>query len=125
MKLALVTGAIAIGFLLLVGSSVSSRLFPATSTWTEEKASRSADVKARLAYLGGVVNSRAPRMHGGLDPVSAKAEFDALKTENEQLNAEFQTAHDRPNTIAWMLKWSGIGVLAVGVVGWFAVKNTS
>ena len=123
MKIAVAMGAVLLGFLLLVASTLATRIFPPTSTWTEEKAARSAEVKARIAYLGGIVNSRRPRLHGGVDPASAKVEFEALKKENEELNAEFQSAQDKPNTLARILKWSGIALAAVGIVGWYAVRE--
>ena len=62
-------------------------------------------------------------MHRGSDTGTLKAEFDQLMTENEQLNAEFQTAYDRPNSVAKVLKWTGISMTIVGLIGWYATKN--
>ena len=125
MKSAIVFGAIIVGLLCLVTSSMWNNLFPATSHWTNEKAQRSAEVKARLAYLGGYVNATTPRsMHGGPDPATAKTEFDALTKENEQLNAEFESVASKPHTIAKVLKWTGIILAVVGIIGWYAVKES-
>src|SRR5687768_5757780 len=98
MKSAIVFGAIILGFTLLVLSGLWAKLFPATSSWTPEKATRSAEVKDRLNNLSFMLN-RPPSMHRGSDTGTLKAEFDQLMKENEQLNSEFQTAYDRPNTI--------------------------
>jgi hypothetical protein len=123
MKSAIVFGAIILGFTLLVLSSLWAKLFPATSSWTPEKATRSAEVKDRLNNLSFMMN-RPPSMHRGSDAGTLKAEFDQLMKENEQLNTEFQTAYDRPNTVSRVLKWSGISLSIVGLIGWYAVKNS-
>jgi hypothetical protein len=118
-------GALAMGLLLLVMSTLWSSLFPATSNWTEEKALRSAEVKTRLSNLGPIVNSTRPSMHRGPDPATLKAEFDALVLEDQKLNEEFQSARDKPNTASKFLKWSGISLAVVGLFGWYAAKQSS
>lgn len=123
MKSAIAMGTIALGFLLLVTSGLWTSLFPATSSWTTEKAQRAAQVKDRLSNLGPVVNSPRPRMHGGADPAQLKIEYDSLVRENETLNAEFQSAAHRPNTISNILKWTGISLAGIGIAGWFAVRE--
>jgi len=123
MKSAIAMGTIALGFLLLVTSSLWTSLFPATSSWTTEKAQRAAQVKDRLSNLGPVVNSTKPRLHGGADPAQLKIEYDSLMLENEQLNSEFESAANRPNTIANVLKWTGISLAGLGIAGWFAVRE--
>jgi hypothetical protein len=45
--------------------------------------------------------------------------------ESEQLNAEFQSAYDRPNTISSILKWTGLSLAAIGIIGWYAARNAS
>ena len=130
--------AIGLGFLLLVLSGVWSTLFPATSVWTDAKAERRADVQDRIHNLRYLLvsqanprsfHSHAPKVPENpqqrRDPVALQAELAKLMQENEQLNAEFQSAYDRPNTIAGVLKWSGISLAVIGVIGWYAVKNTS
>jgi hypothetical protein len=59
------------------------------------------------------------------DPAALEAELAKLTEESDQLNAEFQSAYDRPNTISSVLKWAGISLAGIGIVGWYAVKNTS
>jgi len=123
MKSAVAMGVAGFGIALLVLSTIWASLSRAESNWTEEKANRSIEVKARLAYLGGQINNPKRSMHAGPDPAELKTEFDALKKESEQLNAEFSSVAERPNTIAKYMKWTGIGLAALGLIGWFAVKE--
>ena len=125
MKFAFATGAIAIGFALLIAGTMWSTLFSGASTWTEEKAVRAAEVKARLNNLGPIVNSTRPSMHRGQDIGTLKAEFDALLLEEQQLNADFESAADRPKTTSKILRWSGIGLAVVGLIGWYAAKQST
>jgi hypothetical protein len=127
MKLAVVFGLMAIGFSLLVLSGLWLTMFPGTSSWTAEKNERWSEVKDRMHNLGFLLNDPRTRtsMHSGPDRGSAKQEFDELKKEYDQFAAEFQSAYDRPHTIAAILKWTGISFAALGVLGWYAVKQSS
>lgn len=138
MKGILVCGAIGLGLLLLVLSGVWSALFPATSEWTDAKAERRAEVQDRIHNLRFLLlaqsNQRGFHSHAPIeqvssrtrsDPVALQAELAKLMQESEQLNADFQSAYDRPNTISNVLKWTGISLAAVGIIGWYAVKNSS
>jgi hypothetical protein len=124
MKTGIIFGALGLGFFLLLLSTLWSSLFPATSTWTNEKATRSADVKARMAYLGGIVNSPNGKGRSAAEVEKAKTEFEALKAENEQLNSEFTSAAETPQTLARVMKWSGISLAAIGIIGWYAASKT-
>jgi hypothetical protein len=124
MKSAVLFGLMIIGLLLLVASSVWASLFPPTSNWTDEKARRASEVKARLNDLGPIVNG-PPRMQRGPDPGTLKSEFDALVKENAQLDAEFVSASEAPKKASSVLKWTGISLTAIGVIGWYVVKNSS
>lgn len=124
MKSVIVIGVIGVGILLLLLSTVWGSLFPATATWTDEKAERSAQVKSRMAYLGGVINNPAARSGGASDLAKSKEEFNALVEENEQLNNEFESAANTPQTVAKFLKWSGISLAGVGLIGWFGIKQS-
>ncbi|MEX2310021.1 MAG: hypothetical protein WD738_20790 [Pirellulales bacterium] len=127
MKLAVVFGLIGIGFLLLVLSGLWVSWFPGTSMWTPEKNDQWSDVKDRMHNLGFILNDPRNRasMHSGPERGTAKQEFDELKAKYDRLSAEFQTAHDRPHTVSKFLKWSGISLAAIGIIGWYAVKQTS
>jgi hypothetical protein len=124
MKSAATFGLMILGLLLLVVSSLWSSLFPPTSRWTDEKAQRAAEVKARLNNLGPIVNG-PPRMHRGPDPATLKSEFDALLKEDTQLDAEFVSAAEAPKKASSLLKWTGISLTAIGIIGWYVVKNSS
>ena len=126
MKSGIVFGAVGLGLPLLVLSGLWPTLFPGKSNWTHEKEQRWRQVQARIHTLSFVVgNTQDPSMHRGTDLAQAKEEYTALRKENDQLTAEFQSAASRPNTISKMLKWTGISLAALGIIGWYAVKQTS
>lgn len=127
MKVALVFGSIAIGFLLLILGSLWQSMFTGAASWTPEKDARWTEVKDRLHVLRFTIGDgeRRVSMHGGPDMAKAKTEFNTLKEENDRLTEEFNGIRERPNTMAKLLKWSGISLAVVGLVGWYAVKQSS
>jgi hypothetical protein len=126
MKFAISFCLIAVGFILLIISGFWVAWFPGTSTWTMEKNERYADVKDRMHNLGFMLNDVNVRsnMHSGNDRGTVKQEFDTLKKEYDELSSEFMSAHDSPRTVATVLKWSGIGLAALGLVGYYAAKQS-
>jgi len=124
MKSMVVFGVIGLGLLMLILSGIWPTLFPGTSIWTEEKAARWAVVKDKLHNLAFIVDDSKPvKMHGGPDIAKAKAEFEQLDAEGKQLKADFSRAHDRPQTVSKVLKWAGLSLAVVGVIGWYAVNQ--
>jgi hypothetical protein len=117
-------GAVAIGFTMLVLSTLWASLFPPSSSWTAEKSARASEIKARLSNLGPLVMSPSRGTHSGPDPGTLAAEFEALKKEEQQLNAEFESARDNPQTMKGILKWSGIGLAVLGLIAWYATKSS-
>ena len=122
-----VLGLIGAGLLCLALSAFWATLFPGTSAWTPEKGERWSDVKDRLHNLSFVVNAPPGRvsMHKGSDLGTLKQEYDGLKKENEELKAQFESAYNSPRTTAKVLKWSGISLAVVGLIGWYAVSQTN
>ena len=53
-----------------------------------------------------------------------KVEYEKLRIESDQLNAEFKDATEGPKTTSSILKWTGISLALVGLVGWYAVKQS-
>lgn len=123
MKSTVIFGVMGLGFVLLVLSLLWSTLFPATNNWTPEKAARAIEVKGKLHNLAFVVNAPRPNLQSGQDLGQLKAEYEALRTENAQLDAEFASAANTPRTVSAILKWSGISLAAVGIVGWYVVNQ--
>src|SRR5215216_6232736 len=103
-----VFGAIGLGLIMLILSGLWPALFPGTSSWTPEKSMQWTKIKDRVHNLGFIVGNPSGQvsMHSGPDTGQAKKEYDQLKIEDNALAAEFQSAHDRPHTIAKILKWS-------------------
>jgi hypothetical protein len=125
MKSGIVFALIGFGFLLLVLGGFWTTLFPGTSTWTPEKSQRQTEIHRRLHNLAFVVgSSQPPSMHRGPEAGKAKQEYDELKKEADELAAEFSSAHDRPQTVAKILKYSGISLAVLGIIGWYAVNQS-
>jgi hypothetical protein len=117
---------VGIGFLLLILSYFWVSWFPGNSTWTREKEEGWSKVKVRMHNIGFTLSDpkTSTSMHSGPDRGTAKAELDQLKKEYDQYATEFQSAYDRPRTASKYMKWSGIGLVALGLIGWYAVKQT-
>lgn len=124
MKSAIVVAVLVLGLVLFAASGLWTTMFPAASSWTPEKSQRLGQVKDRMNNISFAINSPNYRIHSGPDPAALKAELDQLMKEDEQLSAEFQTAYDRPNTISKVLKWAGISLAVVGIIGWYAVNQS-
>lgn len=124
MKSAVVSGLIALGVLLFVLSALWTTIFPPTARWTDEKAKRSAEVKGKLHNLAFIVNAPKPNLQRGQDIGQLKAEYEQLRKENDALNADYESAAETPKTVARFLKWSGLSLAAVGVIGWYAVNQS-
>lgn len=127
MKSAIVFGMIGLGFLMLALSFAWVKVFSGGSGWTKEKAQHWSEVKDRLSNLSFVVNAPpgARKMHSGPDPAEAKAEYDKLFKEHEELAAEFTGGYNAPRTMATVLRWGGISLAVVGLVGWYAIQNSN
>jgi hypothetical protein len=126
MKSAIVFGLIVFGLLLLLGSGVWATIFPGTSQWSDEKDQRLSEVGARMHVLRFTVGNgeTRPNMHGGPDLIKAKAELESLKEEYKTLSDEFHGIQSRPHTVSKVMKWSGISLAVVGLIGWYAVNQS-
>jgi hypothetical protein len=120
----LCVGAIVLGFVLIAASAISTTLFSPESSWTEEKAQRWNEVKSRLYDLGFLLNSKSTARSAQNVP-ALRAEVEALEKENQLLAAEFHSVTSRPHTMAKIFKWSGISLAVVGLIGMYAVKQSS
>lgn len=124
MKSAVVIGTIGLGVALFIASALWASLFPPSNSWTPEKAQRMSEVKARLNNLSFIINE--PRnFHSGPDTGTLKAESDALLKEFEQLKTDFESATESPQTVSFVLRWSGLSLAIIGVIGWYAIKQNS
>lgn len=125
MKSNVMLGLIGLGVLLLLLSGLWSTLFPATANWTPEMERRWQTVKARIHSLSFHLGETSPaNLPRGMTPTSVKNEYDALQKENAQLEAAYSSAADRPKVVAGVLRWTGIGIAALGIVGWMGVRGS-
>jgi len=119
-------GAIGLGMLLLILSGIWTTLFPGTSSWTQEKSELWMKTKDRLHNLGFVVANPTGHvsMHSGPETGQAKQEYDRLIVESDRFAVEFQSAYDRPRTISAILKWTGISLAVLGIIGLYVVNQS-
>ncbi len=126
MKSAIVFSLIGLGLLLLLASGVWTTLFPGTSTWTDEKDQRMSTIGARLHVLRISVGNAEmnPKTHGGESYAKDKAELTALEEESKALKDEFNSIQSRPQIISKFMKWSGISLAILGMIGCYAVNQS-
>jgi len=124
MKSAMAWAVIGLGFALLIGSSLWTRLFPPTMSWTEEKARRMSEVKEQLNNLSFLLYNATQRTYGKHDPAELKEKYDSLLKEHEQLKVDFESATEAPRTVASYLKSTGILLAVLGIIGWYLVRQS-
>jgi hypothetical protein len=120
MKSTFSVGALGLGFSLLTLGFLWTIMFPATASWTAEKASRMSAISAELNDLSAKLYIAQKRTYGGPDPGEMKANYDRLLAEHKQLTVDFETISVRPKTFARVFKWAGLSLTVVGLVGWYA-----
>jgi hypothetical protein len=116
---------IGFGFCLLLASVLWPLLFPATRSWTDEKSRRLKELssKAQMAMAKVEWAERKPNMTGGENPAVLKEQAAEMMAELSALQTEFTSAVDGPQTMSAILKWSGVGAMALGIVGYLATKD--
>jgi hypothetical protein len=117
MKSVVAASVLGLGVLLLVLSGLWTTLFSGSSSWTEEKTVRGGQVKARMNEVAHLL-LRQPS-----NKATLQAEMDALTKENDELNAEFTSATESPKSMSKYMKWAGISLAVIGVIGWYAVNQ--
>ena len=121
-----VLGTMLVGFAFVLLSFGWGLLFPATNSWTPDKAGRMSEIKAKLNDLSFKMGSPASsRIKNGSDPAALKKEYDDLRAEFDGLKTEFESAAVTPKTTSSFLKWSGITLAVIGVIGWYAVSQSN
>lgn len=117
--------AIGIGILLMALGVLWPVLFPATRTWTDEKSRRLKEISGKAQYAKGMIElaQRKPSMTGGESPAVLKGKLEEMTKEVNELRAEYSSAQDNPQVIGKVFKWSGVSVMALGVVGYLATKD--
>ncbi|MEM9352698.1 MAG: hypothetical protein AAGA92_06775 [Planctomycetota bacterium] len=116
---------IGIGIVLLLLSVLWPLLFPATSSWTDEKAQRLGQL-GKEAHVAGAKLAAAKRgsnMLGGESVVVLQEKFDNLMSEADTLREEFESADQAPKAASTLFKYAGIGVLALGIGLHFVTKD--
>ena len=115
-----------IGGLLMALSLLSGFIFPPENTWTLEKASRMSEL-SREAYLLHIeVNQadRNPVAGGDMEAGEVQQNYRSVVRELATLKSELEAAQQRPETIARLLRWSGVVLLLLALVALRFLKST-
>jgi uncharacterized protein YjeT (DUF2065 family) len=125
MKTVLPFATVVVGIVLLLLGLGWSSLFPAAASWTPEMNDKLSTAETDLRAVGfRLAEAKSnPQMHSGEGVPTLQAKHDELKKEYDALLAEFESARDAPATTGGMLKWVGIGAVAVGAVLAFLNKQ--
>jgi uncharacterized coiled-coil DUF342 family protein len=99
-------------------------MFPASSSWPQEKNERMSELSRKAHNLGGEVDvaRRRPSMHGR-NPAELEAEYKQVTEELTQLREEFQGKQSRPKTMSSIMRWSGVAFIIAGGLIVFAQKD--
>lgn len=114
-----------IGVLALVLSALWPVLFPPERSWTEDKSQQMADLSSRAHLLHVKVKMARPERGSDKPGYSEKTqqEYEEVTSRLESLKEELETAKEKPQTVATILKWSGLVMAGVGVAGWVATRQ--
>lgn len=117
-------GTLLLGIVLLVGSALWGVLFPASNSWTEEKALRMRELsgKAHLLSFKAAAAKANPSMHSG-PGADAVVEYRAAQQELAGLRNEFENRRDAPTTASSFLRWSGIALVLLGGLAVMATRG--
>jgi hypothetical protein len=109
---------VALGVALVALGLLWKTLFPPTRSWTEEKSARMGELTKEVHALLFQVEAakQRPSMTSGRNPAEVQEEYDSKKAELAALRAEFENQRDKPQTIASVLRWTGIALVLVGGV---------
>jgi hypothetical protein len=96
---------------------------PAHTFWTEEDQTQyqkaSADFHAASYGLpNGQDGSSMQRSRGGLDPIAAKAKYEATKAAWEKQKARLENAQARQSWLLWGTRLLGAALACVGIYGY-------
>ena len=116
--------AVVVGVLCLAASLLWAMLFPASSSWTQEKSDRMSELRLKGHSLGGELDNaqRRPSMHGR-KVADIEAEYKKVSEEMTLLREEFEGKRDSPKTMASILRWSGAAFVIAGGLATMAGRN--
>ncbi|BBO32779.1 hypothetical protein PLANPX_2391 [Lacipirellula parvula] len=108
----------------MAASLLWGTIFPAERSWTEEKSQRMTELGTQAHQLGGARDSarRRPNMHGR-SVSEIDSEYQKVTAELEQLRVEFEEQRDAPKRVSGVLRWLGIAIIVIGVVGNYASRG--
>jgi uncharacterized protein YjeT (DUF2065 family) len=117
--------AVVLGIVLLIGSVAWGTLFPATSSWTNEKFEQKSQLGIEVRRLQDELYAaqKKPSMHGGRGAPEIEAELKTKTAQLDELQAEFEGKRDAPKNASRILQIAGIAFVAAGALATFAAKG--
>ncbi len=108
--------AAALGLVLVVMSLLWGVFFPPEDTWTVDKSHRMSELTER-AHLLHIKVKKAERKPLTADSGRDAEEYRAVTTEFATLKSELESAKSRPETVTLGLRWGGLLLTAIGLLG--------
>ena len=114
--------AVVLGVVFLIGSVAWGALFPATSSWTNEKSEQKSQLGIQVRRLQDelVTAQKKPSMHGGRNAAVIDAELKTATAELTALQEEFEGKRDAPKNASRILQIAGIAFVVAGALASFA-----
>jgi len=114
-----ILSSVLLGFgICLLGISIAAKpLARASVPWTDEQAH---DYEAATAKLHALSYQHRSDHHHDHDHNVDEKNRDDAKREYDRLRAALDSARARGSHAAWLLRWSGVVMIVLGMVGCFA-----
>jgi hypothetical protein len=118
--------AVVLGIVLLGASFAWGAIFPATSSWTNEKSEQKSTLGLQVRRLQDELYAakKKPNMHGGRGAAEIEAELKTATAELDALQAEFEGKLAAPKNASRFLQWAGIAFVAAGAIASFAARSS-
>ena len=116
---------LSLGLVFLACGMLWTDVFVGETTWTEDKSARMMELSNRSHSLlvSTQLREQNPSMHAGQNVAELEEEFSQVRGELEVLREEYETARDRPEWLARLLRWVGGTLTAIGIVCCLAVRE--
>ena len=116
---------ILVGILLMMASAVWPLAADGRSRWTPDKAARFEEIGAGLHELSHARAHASPSHHHDEQEHEhdASRELAAAQRAYQQLARELDAVRAGPQRTAGWLRWTGIGIAAVGSLGYWARRE--
>ena len=125
MKLGISYGVMGLGALLLVTSIAWPMVFPSTSYWDQADEDQLEEIQSKVHNLSYLVAQAEQQTDPRKNKMSGEKmmEYRELKVKAQEMLDERDAAIQRPGFISSLLRYTGLGGLVVGVIGYYVVRE--